>query len=317
MKILVTGSCGFIGFHLSKYFLEKNNFVVGIDNLNSYYSVKLKKDRLKELNKNKKFKNFKFDLQNQKKINAIFSKFKFDYVFHLAAQAGVRYSINEPRKYIDSNINGYYNVLEACKNFKIKRLIYASSSSVYGDSKKFPLKENHILQPNNTYSLTKKFNEDIAKVFNKYYKINMTGIRFFTIYGEWGRPDMFINKLIFSNLKKKIFFLNNFGNHFRDFTYVGDVVEILYKLVKTKKIQNNQVFNICSNNPINLNYVIKLLQKNLGKTKIKKRTLQKADVIKTHGCNKKINKLVSFKNYTNFVNGLEKTIQWSKKYYLK
>ena len=317
MKILVTGSCGFIGFHLSKYFLEKNNFVVGIDNLNSYYSVKLKKDRLKELNKNKKFKNFKFDLQNQKKINAIFSKFKFDYVFHLAAQAGVRYSINEPRKYIDSNINGYYNVLEACKNFKIKRLIYASSSSVYGDSKKFPLKENHILQPNNTYSLTKKFNEDIAKVFNKYYKINMTGIRFFTIYGEWGRPDMFINKLIFSNLKKKTFFLNNFGNHFRDFTYVGDVVEILYKLVKTKKIQKNQVFNICSNNPINLNYVIKLLQKNLGKTKIKKRTLQKADVIKTHGCNKKINKLVSFKNYTNFVNGLEKTIQWSKKYYLK
>ena len=317
MKILVTGSCGFIGFHLSKYFLEKNNFVVGIDNLNSYYSVKLKKDRLKELNKNKKFKNFKFDLQNQKKINAIFSKFKFDYVFHLAAQAGVRYSINEPRKYIDSNINGYYNVLEACKNFKIKRLIYASSSSVYGDSKKFPLKENHILQPNNTYSLTKKFNEDIAKVFNKYYKINMTGIRFFTIYGEWGRPDMFINKLIFSNLKKKIFFLNNFGNHFRDFTYVGDVVEILYKLVKTKKIPNNQVFNVCSNNPINLNYVIKSLQKNLGKTKIRKRTLQKADVIKTHGCNKKINKLVSFKNYTNFVNGLEKTIQWSKKYYLK
>ena len=317
MKILVTGSCGFIGFHLSKYFLEKNNFVVGIDNLNSYYSVKLKKDRLKELNKNKKFKNFKFDLQNQKKINAIFSKFKFDYVFHLAAQAGVRYSINEPRKYIDSNINGFFNILEACKNFKTKRLIYASSSSVYGDSKKFPLKENHILQPNNTYSLTKNFNEDIAKVFNKYYKINMTGIRFFTIYGEWGRPDMFINKLIFSNLKKKTFFLNNFGNHFRDFTYVGDVVEILYKLIKTKKIPNNEVFNVCSNNPINLNYVIKLLQKNLGKTKIRKRTLQKADVIKTHGCNKKINKLVSFKNYTNFYYGLEKTIQWSKNYYFK
>ncbi len=317
MKILVTGSCGFIGFHLSKYFLEKNNFVVGIDNLNSYYSVKLKKDRLKELNKNKNFKNFKFDLQNKKKINAIFSKFKFDYVFHLAAQAGVRYSINEPRKYIDSNINGFFNILEACKNFKTKRLIYASSSSVYGDSKKFPLKENHILQPNNTYSLTKKFNEDIAKVFNKYYKINMIGIRFFTIYGEWGRPDMFINKLIFSKLKKKTFFLNNFGNHFRDFTYVGDVVEILYKLIKTKKIPNNEVFNVCSNNPINLNYVIKLLQKKLGKTKIRKRPLQKADVIKTHGCNKKINKLVSFKNYTNFFYGLEKTIQWSKNYYLK
>ncbi len=317
MKILVTGSCGFIGFHLSKYFLEKNNSVVGIDNLNSYYSVKLKKDRLKELNKNKNFKNFKFDLQNKKKINAIFSKFKFDYVFHLAAQAGVRYSINEPRKYIDSNINGFFNILEACKNFKTKRLIYASSSSVYGDSKKFPLKENHILQPNNTYSLTKKFNEDIAKVFNKYYKINMIGIRFFTIYGEWGRPDMFINKLIFSKLKKKTFFLNNFGNHFRDFTYVGDVVEILYKLIKTKKIPNNEVFNVCSNNPINLNYVIKLLQKQLGKTKIRKRALQKADVIKTHGCNKKINKLVSFKNYTNFFYGLEKTIQWSKNYYLK
>jgi len=317
MKILITGSCGFIGFHISKFFLEKNNLVIGIDNLNPYYSVKLKKDRLKELKKYKKFNHFKIDLENKNRINKIFSKYKFDYVFHMAAQAGVRYSINQPRKYIDSNINGFYNILEASRDFKIKRLFYASSSSVYGDSKKFPLKEKYSLFPNNTYSLTKKFNEDIANIFNKYYNIKVTGLRFFTIYGEWGRPDMFISKLIFSNLKKSKFILNNFGNHYRDFTYVGDVVQILYKLIKIKKISNNEVFNVCSNNPINLHKVIKNLDKIMGKTKIQKRELQQADVIKTHGCNKKINKLVSFKNYTNFEKGLKKTIEWSTRYYQK
>ena len=163
MKILVTGACGFIGFHLSKFFLSKNIDIVGIDNLNSYYSVKLKKDRLKNLKKFNNFRFIKIDLENNKRIKKVFSIYKFDYVFHMAAQAGVRYSINEPRKYIDSNVVGFYNILELSKNYKVKRLFYASSSSVYGDSKKFPLKEKGKLSPNNTYSLTKKFNENISK----------------------------------------------------------------------------------------------------------------------------------------------------------
>ena len=315
MKILVTGACGFIGFHISKFFLDKNIDIVGIDNLNAYYSVKLKKDRLKIL---KKFNNFKFikvDLENKKKIKKIFSSNKFDYIFHMAAQAGVRYSINEPRKYIDSNVIGFYNILELSKNYKVKRLFYASSSSVYGDTKKFPLKENNKLSPNNTYSLTKKFNEDISKVFNKYYGLKLIGLRFFTVYGEWGRPDMFISKLILSNLKKKKFSLNNFGNHFRDFTYIGDVVEILYRLMKKKIKSSNDIFNICSNKPLNLHYVIKKLEKHLGKVKIVQRKLQQADVIKTHGSNKKINMATSFKNYKKFEEGLKKTIEWSKEYY--
>ena len=315
MKILVTGACGFIGFHISKFFLDKNIDIVGIDNLNAYYSVKLKKDRLKIL---KKFNNFKFikvDLENKKKIKKIFSSNKFDYIFHMAAQAGVRYSINEPRKYIDSNVIGFYNILELSKNYKVKRLFYASSSSVYGDTKKFPLKENNKLSPNNTYSLTKKFNEDISKVFNKYYGLKLIGLRFFTVYGEWGRPDMFISKLILSNLKKKKFSLNNFGNHFRDFTYIGDVVEILYRLLRKKIKSSNEIFNICSNKPLNLHYVIKKIEKHLGKVKIIKRKLQQADVIKTHGSNKKVNKAASFKNYKKFEEGLKKTIEWSKEYY--
>ena len=317
MKILVTGSCGFIGFHISKFFLDKKVSVLGVDNLNSYYSVTLKKNRLKVLKKYKKFNFIKIDLKNRNQVNKIFSKHKFDFVFHMAAQAGVRYSINEPSKYIDSNVLGFYNILEAVKKYKIKRLFYASSSSVYGDSKKFPLKEKYSLNPNNTYSLTKKFNEDIANIFNKYYNIKLTGLRFFTVYGEWGRPDMFISKLILSNLKNRKFILNNFGNHYRDFTYIGDVVQILYKLTKINKCSNNEILNICSNNPIKLHYVIKNLENRIGKIKIIKRKLQQADVIKTHGCNKKINKMTSFINYTNFKEGLIKTIEWSKEYYQK
>ncbi len=315
MKILVTGSCGFIGFHISKFLLEKKISIVGIDKLDNYYSVNLKKSRLKVLKKYKNFKFYKFDLTNKKKIKKIFKNKKFDYVFHMAAQAGVRYSINNPRKYIDSNIMGFYNILEISRDAKIKRLFYASSSSVYGDSKKFPLKENYLLNPNNTYSLTKKFNEDLARTFNKYYKLNLTGLRFFTIYGEWGRPDMFVSKIILSNLKKKRFLLNNFGNHYRDFTYIGDVVEILFRLLKAKKQPSNQILNICSNKPLKLLKIIKILENKIGKISITKKKLQKADVIKTHGSNNKIKKITFYKNFTNFDEGLSNTIDWSKNYY--
>ena len=298
-----------------KIFTEKIISIIGIDNFDNYYSVSLKKNRLKVLKKFKNFKFFKFDLTNKKKIKEIFKNNNFDYVFHMAAQAGVRYSIDNPRKYINSNILGFYNILEISRDSKIKRLFYASSSSVYGDSKKFPLKENYLLNPNNTYSLTKKFNEDLARTFNKYYKLNLTGLRFFTVYGEWGRPDMFISKIIVANLKKKRFQLNNFGNHYRDFTYIGDVVEILFRLLKAKKQPSNQILNICSNKPLKLLKIIKIIERKLGKISISKRKLQRADVIKTHGNNKKIIKITSYKDFTNFEEGLSKTINWSKKYY--
>ena len=315
MKIFVTGAAGFIGFSLSLELLKKKHTVYAIDNLDDYYSLKLKKKRLKILKKYKKFKFKKIDISKKNQIYNYLKKKEFDVIFHFAAQAGVRYSIINPKKYIQTNIKGFQNVLKILEKKKFKVMFYASSSSVYGDTKKFPLKENNKLSPNNTYSLTKKFNEDISKVFNKYYGLKLIGLRFFTVYGEWGRPDMFISKLILSNLKKKKFSLNNFGNHFRDFTYIGDVVEILYRLMKKKIKSSNDIFNICSNKPLNLHYVIKKLEKHLGKVKIVQRKLQQADVIKTHGSNKKINMATSFKNYKKFEEGLKKTIEWSKEYY--
>ncbi len=315
MKILITGSCGFIGFHLAYNLLGKNVKIVGIDNLNSYYSVKLKKERLKKLRKFKNFQFYKFDLSDNKKVLNIFKKNNFDYVFHLAAQAGVRYSIQHPRKYISANIEGYYNILEASRDFKIKRFFFASSSSVYGNSKKFPLKENFLLKPTNTYSLSKKFNEDIAEVFSNHYSLKCTGLRFFTIYGDWGRPDMFISKLIHSALKKKQFVLNNFGNHHRDFTFIKDVIIILNKLIALKNRPNFEVLNICSNNPIKLTEVIKMTEKKLGKIKIKKIRLQAADVLKTHGSNNKLKKITKFKTFSTFSKGLQQVINWSKDYY--
>ena len=203
MKVLITGCAGFIGFNFSKYLLEKKYSVVGIDNINDYYSISLKKNRLKELKKFKKFNFFKIDLINQNKLNKIFNKNKFTSVFHFAAQAGVRYSVEYPSKYIESNIRGFFNILEIIRKKNIKKFFYASSSSVYGNSNNFPLKESQDLKPTNTYSLTKKFNEDLSEIFLKYYKVRPIGLRFFTVYGEWGRPDMFISKAIEAAYKKK------------------------------------------------------------------------------------------------------------------
>ena len=212
MKILVTGCCGFIGFNFTKFLAKSNKKlkIVGIDNLDNYYSVKLKKDRLKNLLKHKNFIFFKCDLENYKLIEKIFKKNKFKYIFHLAAQAGVRYSIINPKKYIKSNINGFFNILDLSRNIKVKKIFYASSSSVYGDSRTFPLEEKNTIHPKNLYGLTKKFNEELAEVFSKFYKMKLVGLRFFTVYGEWGRPDMMIIKYIDSSFKKKNFYLKGY-----------------------------------------------------------------------------------------------------------
>ena len=315
MKVLITGSAGFIGFNFSEYLLKKNYYVIGIDNINDYYSQKLKKDRLKILKKFKNIKFYKIDLIDRIKIKKIFLKNKFDFVFHFAAQAGVRYSVDNPNAYIDSNIVGFYNILEMVKKKKIKKFYYASSSSVYGNSKKFPLKEKQTLFPTNTYSLTKKFNEDLSEIFKKYYNINSIGIRFFTVYGEWGRPDMFYTKAIEAGLKKKKLYINNYGNHARDFTYIKDVNLILFNLMKNKISTDNSVINICSNHPINIVKIVKYIEKYTSKINIKKRNIQLADVLKTHGSNHRIIRNRLIKKFTNFDQGIKNTIKWYKKYH--
>ena len=315
MKILITGVAGFIGFNFAKNLLEKKQYnVIGLDNLNDYYDVNLKKKRINQLIKSKKFKFYKINIQDRLKIEKIFKYNKIDFVFHFAAQAGVRHSIDHPRKYIESNIIGFYNLIENIRNYKIKRLFYASSSSVYGENKNFPLNEKENIFPKNIYGLSKKVNEEIGLIFSKYYKVKLIGLRFFTVYGEWGRPDMMMIKFIDSYYKKKIFNLNNYGNHIRDFTYIGDVVTILNQLLKNQnKIKDFEIFNICSNNPLNLKQIISFMKKNNITPKIKKVTLQKADILKTHGDNSKLLKHIKFTKFSNWKESLKKTIAWYKK----
>ena len=319
MKILITGAAGFIGFNLSKYLLGfKKIKIFGIDNLNNYYSKSLKLSRIKEL---KKFKNFNFkkiDITNRQTLDKYLKKKKISLIINLAAQAGVRYSFIKPSEFVDNNILGFYNVVKAAKNNSINKIIYASSSSVYGDSLFFPLKETQIINPKNIYGLSKKVNEEMAEVFSKQFEMTFIGLRFFTVYGEWGRPDMFMMKYLNStyNLSKK-FYLNNFGKHTRDFTYIGDVCQIIKKIIFLKDKQSqNEIFNICSNRPINLLKIIKQINKLTCKSpKTYKRPLQKADVIKTHGSNKKILDKIGKRRFTSIKDGLMNTLIWFKKYY--
>jgi len=319
MQILITGAAGFIGFNLSKYLLENSKFkIFGVDNFNTYYSKSLKKDRIKEL---KKFHNFRFekiDITNKKKLDIFFKKKKISLIINLAAQAGVRYSLIKPTEYVDNNVLGFYNIISAANKYKVKRIIYASSSSVYGDSVIFPLSEKQKIKPKNIYALSKKINEEMADVFSEQFKIYFVGLRFFTVYGEWGRPDMFMMKYLQSSFNSsKKFYLNNFGNHIRDFTYIDDVCEIIKRLILSKnKKKYHQFFNICSNNPLNLSKIINQINKlTFKKPKIFKRSLQKADVIKTHGSNKKILSKIGKMKFTKIEIGLEKTLDWFKKYY--
>ena len=235
MKILITGAAGFIGFSLSKRILDhKSNIrIYGIDSLNSYYSSKLKKKRLEILKKYKNFKFQKLDFSN-KKLEKFLNKINIDLVVNLAAQAGVRYSLSNPEEYVYSNQLGFFNILEFCRKKKI-RLIYASSSSVYGEYNKFPTKEWQSLNPKNIYSATKLGNEIFAEIYSKFYGLNITGLRFFTVYGEWGRPDMFILKYLDSANKNNKFYYYNKGNYFRDFTYIEDAIKLIEPLIYSKK----------------------------------------------------------------------------------
>lgn len=317
MKILVTGCAGFIGFNYCLKKLSKKNKklkLVGIDNLNNYYSVNIKKDRLKLLKKYKNFQFYKINVDKKKQIKKIFKTYKFDYIIHLAAQAGVSYSLINPEQYLKSNTIGFFNILEAARYNKTKKILYASSSSVYGDSKKFPLKESMPIKPLNFYGLTKKNNEEMAEIYSKYYGVNSIGLRFFTVFGEWGRPDMVILKMINAIYKKTNFYLNNNGNHFRDFTYIDDVTKIMEKLLVTKFKKKHFLINICSNKPLKITILLEFAKKLNLKLKYILRGFQKVDILKTHGCNKLVKKLTGIKKFTKFEIGFLKTISWYKNY---
>jgi len=323
-KILVTGCSGFIGFHLCKHLIKnKKYFVFGIDNMNSYYDVTLKNDRLRKLNKlGKLYKNFKFkklDITNKKKLQIFFQINKFDCAINLAAQAGVRHSIEFPETYLQNNVNGFFNILESSRKSKIKHLIFASTSSVYGANKKYPFVEtDRTDNPESFYAATKKTNEIMAYTYSSIYNLPVTGLRFFTVYGDYGRPDMALfkfTKLI--SISKKIPLFNK-GNHVRDFTHVDDVVLSIEKLIfkpSRKKIPFD-IFNIASSRPISLKTYVSLIEYNLGlKAKINNLPFQQGDVFKTYGDNKKLKKKVGFSPKTSIDNGISSFVKWYQDYF--
>jgi len=320
MKILITGCAGFIGYHLTNALCKNNKYqVFGIDNLSKYYDIGLKKDRLKILKKNTLFKFFNIDIKSEKKIDIFFKKHKFNIVVHLAAQAGVRYSIYNPKTYIKNNINGFFNILNSSMKISVKHFMFASTSSVYGDSHSFPTKElSSTDKPLSIYAATKKSNEVIAYSYSNIYKIPITGLRFFTVYGPFGRPDMFLFKYVNAIFKNKIISLFNNGNHVRDFTHVDDVVASIVRLVN-KPPKNNipfEIYNIGSDNPFKLKTFISFIDKRLlKKPKIINIEMQKGDVYKTHADIKKLKDKIIFKPKQSLNKGIKNFIDWYTTYY--
>lgn len=316
--VLITGCAGFIGFHLARKLLEKTKYkIIGIDNLNSYYDVKLKKKRLYEL---KKFKNFffkKINISNFISLKNIFNKYNFEFAINLAAQAGVRYSLVTRKPYFESNIKGFFNLLELIKNSNVKRFVFASTSSVYGDNNNFPLKETYSTdEPKSFYAATKKCNEIMAYAYAKMSKVKFIGLRFFTVYGPYGRPDMALfkfSKLIKENKSIEVF---NRGNHARDFTYIDDITDGIVKAIFSKKIKNNfEIFNLCKGKKENLNYLISLVEKNFKK-KLKKNFLpmQFGDIKNTFGSILKSKKILKYNPKIKLDQGVKEFLKWFKKY---
>lgn len=339
MIILVTGVAGFIGSNLARELLKTGETIVGIDNLNDYYDVNLKLFRLEDLNKYSNFTFIKCDIADKQALIQIFDEYKFDIVVNLAAQAGVRYSITNPDAYIQSNLIGFYNILEACRNYPVKHLVYASSSSVYGSNKKVPYStEDKVDNPVSLYAATKKSNELLAHAYAKLYNIPCTGLRFFTVYGPAGRPDMayfsFTNKLI-KGEKIKIF---NYGNCKRDFTYVDDIVDGIIKVIyKAPSKQNGEdglpippykIYNIGNNHPENLLDFVKILQEELIRAKVLPSdydfdshkelvAMQPGDVPITYADTSALERDFGFKPATSLRTGLRRFAEWYYEYYVK
>ncbi|MBQ3603298.1 MAG: NAD-dependent epimerase [Clostridia bacterium] len=320
-KIILTGAAGFIGSHLATRLLKAGCEVIGIDNLNDYYEVSLKNYRLEKLNKYNNFEFILCDISDKDTVNKIFAEYKADYVINLAAQAGVRYSIENPQVYIDSNVIGFFNILEACRNNPVKHLIYASSSSVYGNSDKIPFSvEDRVDNPISLYAATKKTNELMAYTYSHLFGIPATGLRFFTVYGPAGRPDMAyfsFTKKILSGEPIKLF---NYGELERDFTYIDDIVEGIMNIIPSAPQENNgaraKVYNIGNNKPVALKEFVSALEDAIGeKAKIEYLPMQPGDVYRTFADVSELEKDFGFKPQTDIRTGLKKFAEWYKEYY--
>ena len=333
MKVLVTGAAGFIGFNLSSRLLKEGHKVYGIDNLNDYYDVNLKKNRLSIIEKQAEFKFILGDLADREKIKNLFETYSFDYVINLAAQAGVRYSIENPASYIDSNLVGFGNILEGCRHSGVKHLVYASSSSVYGLNTNMPFSVRHnVDHPISLYAASKKANELMAHTYSYLYNLPTTGLRFFTVYGPWGRPDMALflfTKAILNNEPIKVF---NNGDMQRDFTYIDDIVEGVVRVMNTiPKADPNwtsdtpnpssscvpyKLYNIGNNQPVALMAFIEAIEKAIGKKAIKEYLpLQAGDVPATYADVSDLIKDTGFKPATPIVEGINNFVKWYKEYY--
>lgn len=322
-KILITGAAGFVGFHLSKQLCQSGLTVIGIDSVNSYYDVQLKTDRLQQLKQYNTFQFHKLDICDKASLDQLFADEKFDIVINLAAQAGVRYSIEQPYKYIDSNLIGFINILEACRHFPVKHLIYASSSSVYGNNSNIPFSlDDNCNEPVSLYAATKKSNEMMAHSYAQLYKVPVTGLRFFTVYGPYGRPDMayfsFTNKIVNG---ETIQIYNN-GDLERDFTYIDDIVCAIEKLIELPFDQGDEntkpyrLFNIGNNKPVKLMHFINTLETHLGiDAKKEYLPMQKGDVYRTYADISALENRINFKPSTSIEEGLKKFTDWYKNYY--
>jgi UDP-glucuronate 4-epimerase len=332
-KILVTGAAGFIGFHLCKRLLERGKKVTGLDNLNDYYDVTLKHSRLRQLNGDRNFKPVKLDLEDRDGIAGLFREEKFNIVINLAAQAGVRYSLVNPYSYIDSNVTGFLNILEGCRHNEVKHLVFASSSSVYGANTKMPFSvHNNVDHPVSLYAATKKANELMAHTYASLFKVPCTGLRFFTVYGPWGRPDMALFLFTKAILEGKPIDVFNYGKMQRDFTYIDDIIEGIVRVMEKIPGPNPEwsgdvpdaatsyapykLYNIGNNNPVELMKFIETLEQCLGKKAEKKLLpIQAGDVPATYADVDDLMKDVGFKPETSIEDGIRKFVEWYKSYY--
>lgn len=335
MRILVTGSAGFIGFHLAKRLLEDGHEVIGLDNLNAYYDVQLKQDRLAILALHPRFYFYRLDLVDRTGMAGLFQKEKLDIVVHLAAQAGVRYSLENPHAYIDSNLIGFTNILEGCRHNGVKHLVYASSSSVYGANTAMPFSVHHnVDHPISLYAATKKANELMAHTYATLYKLPCTGLRFFTVYGPWGRPDMALFLFTKAILEGRPIDVYNNGKMRRDFTYIDDIIEgvvrVMEKIPSGDQAWNGKkpdpassfapyrLFNIGNNQPVELMDFIAALEEHLGrKANMRLLPMQPGDVPETYADVDDLMAEVGFKPGTSIREGIGKFVEWYREYYGK
>jgi len=331
--VLVTGAAGFIGFHLAHRLLTEGYTVVGIDNLNPYYDVELKKARLRELSPFDDFEFHEIDLSHLDALTALFKEKRFDVVVNLAAQAGVRYSLENPHAYVDANLVGFVNLLECCRHYQTKHLVFASSSSVYGANTKMPFSvHDNVDHPVSLYAATKKANELLAHTYSHLYDLPATGLRFFTVYGPWGRPDMALFLFTEAILAKKPIQVFNYGNMRRDFTYIDDIIEGVFRVMKKLPAPNPEwsgdapdpgssyaryrLYNIGNNQPVELTRFIEELENQLGMTAEKDyRELQPGDVPATYADIDDLYEAVGFKPVTGIEEGIRRFVEWYKGYY--